>query len=358
MPAFAPPYCPSAVCPARSGSAAFLWRRAGSYVRAADGRRVPRFLCRACGLRFSAQSFRLDFRQRKPWLNVPVLHCLVSKVTHRQTARTLRCDRKTVHRRLSLYARALDDLHRFFLRRARRQGGLRGAFSLDELETFEQNRRLKPVTLPVLIHRDTRFVVHLEAGALPSRGRLSAADEAKKRLMGPRRSESSQMVDRCLAKQKEVHHRTDGLQLITDGKRTYGALARRHFDNRWSHARVPSEAPRGVSSPMFPINHTLASLRDNVSRLVRRSWGASQLKENLTKHARVWLAWRNYARPITNARPRASAATALGLAARRLSAADLLRWRWPLLLPPNAFAGAGAAAALRHSCAIGRGQYP
>ena len=352
MPAFTPRFCPSAGCPTRAGTAAFLWRRSGSYLRAADGRRVPRFLCRACGRRFSAQSFRLDFRLQKPHLNVPILHYLVSKVTHRQTARVLRCDRKTVHRRLSLYARALDELHQFFLRRARRQGGLRGVFSLDELETFEQNRRLKPVTVPVLIHRDTRFVVHLETGQLPARGRRSAADEAKKRRMGPRPSESAQVVDRCFAKLKEVHRRSDGLQLITDGKRTYGPIARRHFGVRWSHARVPSEAPRGVTSPMFPINHTLASLRDNVSRLVRRSWGASKLKENLTKHARVWLAWRNYARPITNARPRASAATALGLATRRLAAADLLRWRWPLLLPPSAFAGAEPDGAMRPSCAI------
>ena len=45
-------------------------------------------------------------------------------------------------------------------------------FQLDEQETFETDRLLKPVTMPVLIHADSRFVVHVEAAKLPARGQL------------------------------------------------------------------------------------------------------------------------------------------------------------------------------------------
>ena len=123
------------------------------------------------------------------------------------------------------------------------------------------------------------------------------------------------------------------LELVTDQKRTYPVLVKELFGKRVAaHVQESSRRARNTLNPMFAINHTLAMLRDQVSRLVRRSWAASKDREQLAIHAWSWIAWRNYVRPVANDRPRMSAAMALGLASRRYANADLLRWRWPLLM--------------------------
>lgn len=344
---FTPPFCPLAGCPTQSG-APFLWRRSGAFRRACDRRRVPRFLCRACGRRFSAQTFRLDYREQKPQIDGLVLQCLVSKVTHRQTARILRVNRKTVHRRLHRFAPALRDLHLGILRRAKQAGGIRGSFSLDELETFEGSRRLCPVTVPVLIERRSFFVLHAETAPLPARGNLGRREREKRaereKRDGRRRSGSKEAVDRCFGALERTHDRGAAVEMVTDAKRGYRTSLKRTMGARvMAHVTESSKRARNRANPLFAINHTFAMLRDGVSRLVRRSWGASKRREALARHLWVWIAWRNYVRPITNLAPKVTPAMALLLARRKLGVAELLRWRWPSRMP---------------GCAIGWGQFP
>jgi transposase-like protein len=330
MSAFHPHFCPHPACPSRAGTALFHYHRDGFFPRAVDGRRVQRFFCRACRRRFSAQTFRLDFRQRKPQINSALLGCFVSKVTHRQAARILKIDRKTVHRRLRLWGPALRELHESFLTRALHSGGLNGAFSLDEMETYEHDRRLRPVTVPVLIHCDTRFIVHFEVGQLPARGGLQGHDLVRKKLQGPRPSESTLMVRKCFETLKRVHDPGRFLHMIIDKKRSYRTEIRALFGNRISALITESsKCARNTSNPLFPINLTLAMLRDNVSRLVRRTWAASKLKAELVHHAWIYAAWKNYVRPVVNYLRNVSPAMKLGLHGCKLTPADLLRWRWP-----------------------------
>lgn len=335
---FNPPCCPFPACPSRAAGRPFLFRRAGCYRRRCDARLVPRFLCRVCRRRFSAQSFRLDFRWRKPHIDPMVFQLLVSKVTHRQTARVLRVNRKTVERRLRRFGPALHEFHRVVLRRARQHGGIHGSFSLDELETFEANRRLQPVTVPVLIERHTLFVCHAETAPLPPRGRMGARERDKRaereRAAGPRRSGSGAAVEACFDSLRRVHDPARLLEMVTDQKRAYRPSLRRHFAGRLgAHVTESSRRTRNRANPLFAINHTLAMMRDGISRLVRRSWGASKCRRRLLLHVWVWMAWRNYVRPITNQAPGVTPASALLLVRRPVSVAEILRWRWPALMP-------------------------
>jgi hypothetical protein len=339
MSAFVPPFCPHASCAAHAGGATLRYYHDGSYPRAVDGRRVQRYRCTHCQRRFSSQSFRLDFRQQKPRINAPILGCFASKVTHRQTARILRVDRKTVQRRLRVFGPALRRWHAVFLARARQRGGLEGSFSFDELETYEHDRRLMPVTVPVLIHRKSRFIVHLETADLPARGGLSAHDLARKQVRevryGKRLNGSARAVEDCLLALKAVHAPRVPLEIVTDRKQSYPPLVRRHFARRSAFVRESSSTTRNTLNPLFPINHTLAMLRDQVSRLVRRSWAASKRQAELRHHLWIFTAWRNYLRPMFNHTPRTSSAMALGLADKRYRAAELLRWMWPDRMPAS-----------------------
>jgi len=75
-------------------------RRRGSFVRALDGRRVQRFQCTACGRSFSAQTFRADYRLRRPETLALVERAAREGLGLRATARVLGLGRDHVARRL------------------------------------------------------------------------------------------------------------------------------------------------------------------------------------------------------------------------------------------------------------------
>jgi transposase-like protein len=327
---FLPRHCPILDCPSHT-SHHFRWRRKGRFKRQCDGRSVPRFLCLECGHTFSSQTFRVDYRLRKPKLHLALFKDFISKTTMRQSARTLDCSRHTVAHRLSLLGQHCRDFHRSMLERARARGGIEGIFQLDELETFEHSRRLKPVTVPVLIERSSYFVLHAGCAPLPPRGRLSPAWRKRKEELelreGKRRSGSLAAVREsfdCLARL----HRARGLVAVqTDRKSSYAANLKRIFGDRLRHERHSSQAARNYSNPLFPINHTLAMMRDGVSRLVRRTWAASKLRERLETHLWIWIAYRNYVRGITNRARHTTPAMALGIDHAKWRREELLAWR-------------------------------
>ena len=88
--------------------------------------------------------------------------------------------------------------------------------------------------------------------------------------------------------------------------------------------RISSRDPRDVRNPLFPINHTLAMMRDSLSRLVRRTWAASKKKERLALHAWVWIAYRNYIRGITNRARAITPAMVVGVMRRSWRIEELL----------------------------------
>jgi hypothetical protein len=217
------------------------------------------------------------------------------------------------------------------LRRAGARGGIYGPFQLDELETFEHSRRLAPVTMPVLIGRQSYFVVDLETAPLPCRGGLSPSYRKRKKeceaFSGKRRSGSREAVSTCLATLATVASPRVPLVLQTDRKSAYPGIVRERLGKQALHSRTSSRLKRDYWNPLFPINHTLAMARDGISRLVRRTWAASKLRERLGWHAWIWAVWRNYVRGITNHAPRITPAMVAGVARRRWGVAQLCAWR-------------------------------
>jgi transposase-like protein len=327
---FRPPFCPRVDCRSGADGSAFRFWYRGRYRRACDGRIVHRFHCHNCRRSFSVQTFRVDYRLRRPQLTAPIFDAFVSKVTQRQTARTLLCTRQTVRRRLLLLARHSRDFHAAALARMRARGGFGGHFQLDEQETFERDRLLQPVTMPVLIHAPSRFVVHVETAPLPARGGLRKSDEERKRRLeaklGVRLSGSREAVKRCFA----VLNQALGPALavvLTDQKSSYPTILAETMTGRYLHEAHSGRAAKTRENPLWPINHTLGMLRDGLSRLVRRNWGNSKERAWLGEHAWVWIAYRNYIRYFTNKIKRTSSARLAGVVRRSFSKATFFEWR-------------------------------
>jgi hypothetical protein len=292
---------------------------------------VRRFHCHICRRSFSVQTFRVDYRLKRPQLTGPLFDAFVSKVTQRQAARMLVCTRKTVRHRLILLASHSREFQTAALERARVRGGLSGRFQLDELQTFECDRRLQPVTMPVLIHQQSRFVLHVEAAALPARGSLRKRDLERKRRLeerhGVRRSGSREAVKRCFAVLARARNSSALTVIVTDQAPSYPTVLAETMTGNIVHEQYSGKAPRKTSNPLWPINHTLAMLRDGLSRLVRRTWGASKQRGWFAEHAWIWIAYRNYIRGFTNKKKRMTSAQHVGVVSRTFSKAKFFEWR-------------------------------
>jgi len=327
---FQPTFCPcsSTAC---EGASSFQYQRRGRYTRACDGRSVQRFQCKRCKRTFSTQTFRVDRGLHKPHLDDKIFRDLVSKVTQRQITRNHECNRKTVARRNKVFGKHCRSFHERALRASRSASAWPGRFLLDELETYEHNRRLKPVTVPLLVHKQSHFIVHVAVGTLPPRKPLSEANKRKlaafEKDEGKRRSQSREKVSECCEVLKQICPGESIVTVATDEKHTYRSLLKKSFGARVVHETTHSKEPRSYLNPLFVVNHTFAMLRDGLSRLVRRTWAASKEREKLEWHLWLYSAWRNYVRPITNQRQRETAAMAAGVCPRMLKVSELLQWR-------------------------------
>jgi transposase-like protein len=330
---FVPPRCPYPLCRLHVRPTPRFYLRHGSYQPRCRPHPVPRFRCRGCRRSFSRQSFRADYRHKKPYLNAPFLRLMVSCVGLRQAARFLQVARRTVERRFAWLARHAAGFHANRLRGRT----LQGPFQLDELESFEANR-YQPITVPVLIERGTMFLVASGVGTLRRKGRLSPGQRRLRAeheaLHGRRASRSAASVREVFRTLAPLLHVRAPFVLESDHKPLYGQIGRTLFGERFIWQRHSSTARRDRENPLFPINHTNARLRHWLSRLRRRSWCVSKRRAELAHHLAIAALWANYCRGITN-RTTTTPAQALGLTDRPYRPEELVGWRqdWGPLSP-------------------------
>ncbi len=202
---------------------------------------------------------------------------------------------------------------------------------MDEAETFETDRLVRPITIPVLIQRKTLFVIYAETAPLPPRGRLDVFRKLRKerdeRNFGPRKCGSRAAVKRTLEALSNAMAPGHFLEIVTDKKGSYRTLLKEVFGALpRNHIQESSRKRRNRANPLFPINHTLAMMRDGVSRLVRRNWAASKLRDRLTDHLWIWIVYRNYVREMTVTEKK-TPAMAAGVCRRRMNVSSIFRWR-------------------------------
>ena len=326
---FVPDRCPNTDCPRHldpGGDTPFYVRR-GYYHTKCRAHPIPRFRCETCGVGFSRQTFRIDYRDHRPDLNSMLFLLLASGLGLRQSARVLSLSRTCTALKFRKIARHLGHLN----------SNLRSPFEqiaklqFDELETYEGRRNTRPLTLPMLIERDSRFIIDARCAPIRPRGKMSEArlraiSEDEQRF-GPRADESREAVTKVLAAGAVLCGEVASIVLQTDEKSTYLGLAKAAFcPERLVHETTNSRLARGTWNPLFPINHTEAMVRDLMGRLRRDSWLVSKRGWCLDLHLQLFMAYRNYLRPRFNF-DRQTPAQILGFVDRTLRPGQLLSWR-------------------------------
>jgi len=269
----------------------------------------------------------MDYRDHRPDLNARLFRGLASGLGLRQCSRNLHLSLRCTQLKFRKLARHLRRLNL----------NLRGplppgtSFQLDEFETFEGKRNTRPLTVPMLIEKQSHYIVWAESAPIRPRGKMTKArraamaeDEAR---LGRRQDRSRRSLRRTLARAAELARSLRTILFETDQKSSYVDLAREAFGkDRLFHGRTSSRLPRTVANPLFPINHTEAMARDLMGRLRRESWLVSKERRYLDLGLQVFMAYRNLVRRRFNY-DRGSSAEMLGFAPRRLTETEVLGWR-------------------------------
>jgi transposase-like protein len=324
---FHPPRCPNRRCPEHRRPRPGFFLRRGSYRPLCRSQPVPRFSCRTCRRGFSRQTFRADYKDHRPDLNAKVFLQLASGLGLRQTARNLHISERCLELKARKIARHLRRLN-LNLRRQLPEGS---SFQFDEVESYEGRRGIRPLSIPILIERESRFVVWAESAPIRPHGKRSRVRERAiledEKRHGKREDLSPRAIWRTLRRGAELVRHLDRVELYTDEKPSYPFHAQRAFAGKvLVHHRTNSRVIRDTFNPLFAINQTEAMARDLQGRLRRNSWLVSKRRRWLDCALHVWIAYRNYVRRRFN-RDEESPAQVLGFVECRLRPEELLSWR-------------------------------
>jgi hypothetical protein len=234
-------------------------------------------------------------------------------------------DARAVQQKFRKQSRHLRRLTRNFTRLAPGQ-----TYVLDEMETFEQ-RAISPVTIPVLVERDSKFVVAATAGSIRRGARRGSRRrrwlEQHESVHGRRKDRTRRVVKWLLRRWRRLLGDGQAV-LLCDEKGVYRRLCDQLFGERVQLRACSSRLRRDVYNPLFAINLTDAMLRDNCGRLRRQSWLVSKRVRYLRRQLDLFIAYRNWHRPRTNRDPaHHTPGVELGLIGRSLSICELHSWR-------------------------------
>ena len=322
---FVPPRCPNPDCANHKQCESGSIIRWGYFDRSCLGVREQRYRCRKCRKTFSRQTFRHDYRDRRPDCNERVFEMLTSGVGLRQTARTLKICATTAQKKMRKMSRTCELLHENLsakLPAAR-------CYLMDEEESYE-GASIRPLTVPILIEKENWFIVATSVGSIRRRAPEGTArrkrQDREEADHGRRPDQSRECVDEVL---RALRRRTDGpIELLTDQKSSYATVASEVFGPDLVHSTTSSKAPRTTRNPLFPINSMIAMSRDNCGRLRRRSWLVSKLAKWLRGQMSIFTVYRNYVRRRFNKdAPDQTPAKLMGLLPRNLRPEEVLRWR-------------------------------
>ena len=281
-------------CPSCRGNGSQVVRY-GSYYRRSDARHIQRFRCNLCKRHFSNATFSDCYRQKKRRINHRVMLLLSSSVSMRRIAIILGTSRTTVARKLIFLAKQARRKQQTFLDNIVLRDGRFTQIQFDDLETFEHTK-CKPVTVTVVVDPTRRWIIDFTLAPIAAKGPLA---EISRKKYGKRKDLSRVNRQELFFRlQPRVHAYAE---FSSDEHAHYPVLIRSHFPKAVHHRHKSirgcvtgqGELKKTQFDPLFKINHTLAMLRANINRLVRRTWCTTKLMTRLADHLAIYQHYHN-----------------------------------------------------------------
>ena len=263
----------------------------GRFWRHDDAQSIQRYRCKSCGKCHSSATHSPTYRQRRRRLNRLIEVDIASSTAQRRIALKHGCARKTVARKIAFLAQQARQKTAAWL-------DAHGPFThvqWDELLSFEHTR-LKPLSVAVMSSVGDRCILAYGVAPIPASGLIAKRATEK---YGRRRNLSASMRTRVL--NAASTHLSPSVLIESDEHPRYGAEIKQALPQA-SHLQHHSvrgsltgqgELKRTGFDPLFPINHTLAMLRDNIKRLARRTWCTTKRASALDDIMAIYVHYHN-----------------------------------------------------------------
>jgi transposase-like protein len=266
-------HCTNPSCTVSNNSQARI-ARFGFFRRRCDSKRIQRYRCQACKTTFSNQTFNLTYRQHLPRVNGAVADLLCSKVSMRQVARLLGINHKTVAVKQKWYAKVARLKHQRFLQKQKNIAYVQ----MDEMETYEHTI-CKPLSIALAVNARTREIIAARVAVMPAKGKLA---KISRDIYGLRVDQRKANFQEALRIVKSVC--SSNPNILTDMKPAYRPWIKaimpkaKHEVTKGRRGCVAGygEMKQGGFDPLFSLNHTAAMIRDNLARMLRRTWCGSK----------------------------------------------------------------------------------
>ena len=264
----------------------------GFFFRKNDSRKVQRFRCKKCGSRFCSQTHKLEYYQKKRRINFPLFKLICSGVSMRRAAIILNINKTTIERRIPYMGQKYRKKNQILLKNKK----ITQKLQFDDLITKE-NSKLKPLSVSIAVDKETRFILGAKVSQIPSFGHLS---KVAKNKYGKRKCHHKQGL-KALFEQIKVFVDPNSL-IESDEHQNYPEFVKRYFPrsefiqhkSERAHIAGLGELKKVSFDPLFTINHTSAMFRDNLNRLVRRTWCTTKKVQALQDQLDMFIYYHNH----------------------------------------------------------------
>lgn len=202
-------------------------------------------------------------------------------------AKLLHCNIKTIARKLIFIALQARDYHY-------EEMVFKGKLSttcaqFDEMETFDHTR-MKPLSIAIAVRAKTGQIIDAKVGEMNCHGKLASKAQAK---YGFRRDTRAVACEETLKTLSKCQRPFDPMTIFSDAKSAYPGLILKVMPKA-IHAPVLSRAVKaGMTSPLFTLNDTAAKIRNDMSRMARKTWVTTKAVWALKAHLYLYIAWNN-----------------------------------------------------------------
>ena len=286
--------CPNPDCQCHTTPPEHWYVKDGYYKTKHNYQKVPRYKCKHCGKTFSSNTFKDTYKQHKPELNNPIFNFYASNVSQNRLAVNLKCNVKTIVRKIKYLAYKARIIHEHKLNNGELKVGI---VQFDEMETFEQTR-MKPVAIAIAVESywdDEKRVYRtgriIDAIAAPMYYRGIMAKKAQEKYGDREDRGLGARVDVVESVKKAANK--PNIKILTDGKRSYGNLFTGIMPAIKHEIITRKQNSASEVDRMFSLNHTCARLRHDMSRMTRKSWVTTKSVDALQEHIDLYIAYFN-----------------------------------------------------------------
>lgn len=263
----------------------------GFFYRKNDSRKIQRFKCKNCKIKFSSSTGKLEFAQKKRRINNKLYQLLGSKISQRRAALILSVNKNTIARKLRYLGEKCRRENLKQLNKSRETVRLQ----IDDLITKEKTK-LKPVSISIAVDGDSGMILGAEVSQIPSFGHLA---KLSKKKYGYRQCHHRKALDNLFHKITSSIH--PYAEIRSDEHARYPEFIQKYLPHS-NHLTFKSERACVVGQgelkkvkydPLFKVNHVCAMMRDGISTLVRKTWSVTQVLARLKDLIEIFIHYFN-----------------------------------------------------------------